>query len=84
MSMYQNEIRERLEALYLELAEVMEMTEQQACTVHNVDCKAEIIEMLEEEIQSLPDEDTGYDYTDDELEAERSTLCRSLGLRRYC
>ncbi len=82
--MYQNEIRERLEALYLELAEVMEMTEEQACTVHNVDCKAEIIEMLEEEIQSLPDEDTGYDYTDDELEAERSTLCQSLGLRRYC
>lgn len=82
--MYPNEIKDRLDELYAQLAEVKEMPEQQACLIHNVDYKDEIIEILEEEIQSLEDEDIEYDYTDEELEHERTALCVSQGLRRYC
>lgn len=79
-----HEIKERLRELYIELAEVRKMTEEQACAIHNVDCKDEIVKILEEEIESLRDEDIDYDYTDEELEWERTTLCQSQGLSRYC
>lgn len=83
-----------LNALYIELDEVERMTEAEVMTAYNADSKDEIIELIRQEIESLcktsrqnytnehhaPD----CDRTDEELEQERTDLCCSQGLSRYC
>lgn len=48
--------------------------------------KEEIIELIKEDIKELEDEleNIQFDYTDDELEYERTQLCISQGISRYC
>ena len=48
--------------------------------------KDEIIQLIEEDIEELRTEIecSQYDYTPDELEEERMSLCVSQGLSRYC
>lgn len=76
---------EKLEDLIAELNELRAMPEEQAIREYNVDYKEEAIQALEEEIQCaknrLPEE---CDYTEEELEAERSALCFSQGISRFC
>lgn len=48
--------------------------------------KTEIIEEIELDIEDAKAEISAneFDYTDEELECERTQLCLSLGLSRYC
>ena len=48
--------------------------------------KKEIIELIEADIKDVEDSMSEYesDYTDEELEHERTQLCMSLGISRYC
>lgn len=48
--------------------------------------KAEIIAEIEADIKEVEAEMSAneFDYTDEELEYERTQLCYSLGLSRYC
>lgn len=46
------ELEQGLDALYIDLNNVENMDEETACRVHNVDCKAEIIEVIQEEIDT--------------------------------
>lgn len=75
---------EGLEDLIAELEQVKAMPEDRVMQVYNVDSKQEAIEVIEDEIRctkaSMPEE---YDYTEEELEAERQALCMSQGISRY-
>jgi len=44
------ELEQGLNALYRDLETAESMDEETACKVYNVDCKAEIIEVIKEEI----------------------------------
>lgn len=44
--------------------------------------KDDIIQLTEEDIEELENEI--YSYTDEELEEERTSLCMSLGISRFC
>lgn len=46
------ELERGLDALYVDLNNVQNMDEETTCRVHNVDCKAEIIEVIQEEIDT--------------------------------
>lgn len=48
--------------------------------------KEEVLELIQEEIDRIEGELElcEYDYEPWELEEERDSLCRSLGLARYC
>lgn len=75
---------EELEDLIAELEEVKAMPEDRVMQEYNVDCKQEAVEALEDEIRCAkayaPKE---FDYTAEELEAERLALCMSQGISRY-
>ncbi|WP_277640044.1 hypothetical protein [Bacteroides graminisolvens] len=75
------ELEQGLNALYRDLEKAKNMDEETACKFYNVDYKAEIIEVIEEEIKTyeaiLQPEDTdddGMDY---------DALCEVQGLSRY-
>lgn len=75
------ELEQGLNALYRDLDNIQNMDEETACRVYNVDCKAEIIEVIEEEIETYKAilgtddcEDDGMDY---------DALCEVQGLSRY-
>ena len=70
MIMTTYELQQGLNALYRDLETAESMDEETACKVYNVDCKAEIIEVIKEEIETyeaiLQPEDTddgGMDYS---------------------
>ena len=74
-----------LEELYKELNEV------KACDLgylpkYGYSSKEEIIQLIEEDIEELRAEMecNQDDYTPAELEEERTNLCLSQGLSRYC
>lgn len=75
-----------------ELAQLeAELKEVNACELeylpnYGYSSKKEIIEEIEFDIKSLKDEIEAneFDYTDEELEYERTQLCCSLGISRYC
>lgn len=75
-----------------ELAQLeAELDEVKACELeylpnYGYSPKAEIIELIEEDIESVKAEILAneFDYTDEELERERTQLCMSLGISRYC
>ena len=52
MIMTRYEIEQGLNALYKDLNNVRNMDEATVCRVYNVDCKADIIEVIEEEIDT--------------------------------
>ena len=76
------ELEQGLNALRRDLVAVEGMDEETACRVYNVDCKADIIEVIKEEIatyetilsRSVVIEDSGMDY---------DALCDVQGLSRY-
>lgn len=75
-----------------ELAQLeAELAEVKACELeylpnYGYSSKAEIIELIEEDIESVKSELSAneFDYTDEELEYERTQLCVSFGIARYC
>lgn len=50
--MIRYELEQGLDALYIGLNNVQNMDEETACRIHNVDRKAEIIEVIQEEIDT--------------------------------
>lgn len=80
--MTQFELEQGLNALRKDLLAADSMDEATACRVYNVDCKADIIEVIKEEIatyetilsRSVVVEDSGMDY---------DALCEVQGLSRY-
>lgn len=80
--MTQFELEQGLNALRKDLFAADRMDEATACRVYNVDCKADIIEVIKEEIatyetilsRSVVVEDSGMDY---------DALCEVQGLSRY-
>ena len=80
--MIRYEIEQGLDALYRDLDNVQNMDEETARRVYNVDCKADIIEVIEEEINTyeaiLSGPDTGEDN-----DMDYDALCLIQGLSRY-
>lgn len=76
---------QELAQLEAELAEV-KACELECLPNYGYSSKAEIIELIEEDIESVKAEISAneFDYTDEELEYERTQLCVSLGLSRFC
>ena len=80
--MTQFELEQGLNALRKDLFAADSMDEATACRVYNVDCKADMIEVIKEEIatyetilsRSVVVEDSGMDY---------DALCEVQGLSRY-
>lgn len=71
-----------LQELQSELEYINTLSEQDVCAIYNVDYKHEAIQAIQDEIASLYE--TSFDYTYEELEQERTALCMSLGISRYC
>lgn len=68
-----------------------ELNEVKACDLeylpkYGYSSKEEIIQLIEEDIEELRAEMecNQYDYTPAKLEEERTNLCLSQGLSRYC
>lgn len=61
-----------------EIAKINSLSLSAVQVLYNVDTKEEAIQVVLETIEVEPE----YDYTDDELEAEREYLCMSQGLSR--
>lgn len=81
MIMTRYEIEQGLDALYRDLDNVQNMDEETACRVYNVDCKADIIEVIKEEIdtyEAILKPDTGEDN-----DMDYNALCLIQGLSRY-
>lgn len=78
-------MNQELAQLEAELAEV-KACELEYLPKYGYSSKAEIIKLIEEDIESVKAEisTNEFDYTDEELEYERIQLCCSLGLPRYC
>lgn len=80
--MTQFELEQGLNALRKDLLAADSMDEETACRIYNVECKADIIEVIKEEIEtyeailsrSVGVEDNGMDY---------DALCEVQGLSRY-
>lgn len=78
---------EQLKTLYAELEEV------QSCPLdylprYGYQAKEEVIQLIKEDIEEvkleLAFQDQEEDCDDEELEAERTSLCMQLGIPRYC
>nr|DAE72395.1 MAG TPA: hypothetical protein [Caudoviricetes sp.] len=75
-----------------ELAQLeAELKEVQTCELeylpdYGYSSKAEIIAEIEADLKEVKAEisTNDFDYTDEELEYERTQLCCSLGISRYC
>ena len=76
------ELEQGLNALYKDLDNIQNMDEETVRRVYNVDCKADIIEVIEEEIDTyeaiLAGPDTGEDN-----DMDYDALCLIQGLSRY-
>lgn len=72
-----------LAKLYAELEEV-KSSPLEHLPSYGYSTKEEVISDIEDEIARMEDEREEYDYTDEELERERQSLCLSLGIPRYC
>ena len=76
------EIEQGLNALYRDLDNIQNMDEETARRVYNVDCKADIIEVIEEEIDIYEAILSGPD-TDEDNDMDYNALCLIQGLSRY-
>lgn len=69
MTVRATEVSNKLDELYRELESVRGMSESEVCSKYNADCKQDIEDIIEEEIESLRSyecddysEDDGMDY----------------------
>lgn len=78
-------MNQELEQLEVELAEV-KACELEYLPDYGYSSKAEIIAEIEADLKEVKAEISAneFDYTDEELEYERTQLCCSLGISRYC
>lgn len=78
-------MNQELTQLETELARVM-ACELEYLPDYGYSSKTEIIEEIEADIKEVKAEISANEfvYTDEELEYERTQLCCSLGLPRYC
>lgn len=76
------EIEQGLDALYRDLDNIQNMDEETARRVYNVDCKADVIEVIEEEIDTYEAILSGPD-TDEGNDMDYDALCLIQGLSRY-
>lgn len=76
------ELGQGLNALYRDLDNVQNMDEETARRVYNVDCKADIIEVIEEEIDTYEAILSGLDIGEDN-DMDYDALCLIQGLSRY-
>lgn len=76
------ELGQGLNALYRDLDNVQNMDEETARRVYNVDCKADIIEVIEEEIDTYEAILSGLD-TGEDNDMDYDALCLIQGLSRY-
>lgn len=79
--MTQYEIEQGLNALYRDLDNAQNMDEETACRVYNVDCKADIIEVIQEEIETYQ-AILGLDSKEND-DMDYDALCMVQGLSRY-
>lgn len=77
-------MNEELAKLEAELKEV-QTCELEYLPNYGYSSKREIIELIEEDIKALKAEISAneFDYTDEELECERTQLCYSFGIARF-
>jgi len=75
------ELEQGLNALYRDLENINNMDEETACKVYNVDYKAEILEVIKEEIETYEAILQPNDTDDDGMDYE--ALCEVQGLSRY-
>ena len=71
-----------MDALYRDLDNIQNMDEETARRVYNVDCKADVIEVIEEEIDTYEAILSGPD-TDEDNDMDYDALCLIQGLSRY-
>ena len=73
-----------LAKLYAELEEV-KSSPLEHLPSYGYSPKEEVMSDIEDEIARMEGErEEYYEYTDEELERERESLCLSLGIPRYC
>lgn len=78
-------MEEELERLEQELREVCE-SGLEYLPEYGYSSKEEVIDDIQKDIRRIRDEMTSNEsgYTEEELEHERTRLCQSLGISRYC
>lgn len=76
-------MRKELEELYAELESVQRRTEDYLPD-YGFSSKEEIIQLINEDIAELEREETESECDYTEIEKERSYLCKSQGISRYC
>lgn len=74
-----------LEELLVELEKV-KSSNLEYLPEYGYSSKEEIIQLIEEDIKEIEcnNLENIYDYTEEELELERTNLCMSFGISRYC
>lgn len=78
-------MNKELEELYAELEKV-KSSHDEYLPEYSYSAKDEIVQLIEEDIKDLEDEMNNSECfcSDDEIEMERTSLCMSLGISRYC
>ncbi|WP_298072335.1 hypothetical protein [uncultured Bacteroides sp.] len=78
-------MNKELEELYTELEKVKSSADEYL-PEYGYSHKDEVIQLIEEDIEDLENEMNNSEYfcSDDEIEMERTSLCMSLGISRYC
>ena len=78
-------MNKELEELYAELEKV-KSSHDEYLPEYGYSAKDEIVQLIEEDIKDLEDEMNKSECfcSDDEIEMERTSLCMSLGISRYC
>lgn len=78
-------MRNELESLYEELEKV-KSSPFEYLPEYGFSSKSEIIELINEDISDIEERlrHESFDYTEEELENERLSLCLSQGISRYC
>lgn len=78
-------MNKELEELYAELEKV-KSSHDEYLPEYGYSTKDEIVQLIEEDIKELEEEMNNSECfcSDDEIEMERTSLCMSLGISRYC
>lgn len=76
------EVSNKLDELYSELESVRDMSESEVCSKYNADCKQDIEDIIEEEIEALKSYDCD-DYSEDDG-MDYINLQQSQGLPVIC
>lgn len=82
MIMRATEVSNKLDELYRELESVRGMSESEVCSKYNADCKQDIEDIIEEEIEALKSYDCD-DYSEDDG-MDYISLQQSQGLPVIC